>query len=232
LVSDHLSTPRFGYDDKKTQTWRWASDGFGLQAANDDVDGDGASVTLNMRFPGQYYDQESGLHYNWNRYYDPDSGRYPTSDPIGLTGGLNTYGYVRGNPLTRMDPDGLFDRGNYRIPNAVKPLTGVLLLNPFGAGVLLGSGVGALAAMTPNNSNNVVPFPSDTPAGQCSEDDEDGDDGCFEWLLLLKASYDQISQMSRLSPGAHFEILKKQHNQSVDTFCEVCPELCSQAPRF
>jgi RHS repeat-associated protein len=66
-----------------------------------------AGVQVNMRFPGQYYDQETNLHYNWNRYYDLSLGRYITSDPIGLQGGMNTYGYVMQNPIMLYDLLGL-----------------------------------------------------------------------------------------------------------------------------
>ena len=59
-----------------------------------------------MRFQGQWYDEESGLHYNFHRYYDPQTGRYISNDPIGLAGGFNTYGYVH-NPLAWADPFGL-----------------------------------------------------------------------------------------------------------------------------
>jgi len=107
ITTDHLGTPRLGTNDSQTIAWRWDSDAFNIRRPLNDPDGDGTQVNLLIGFPGQYYDGESGLFYNWNRYYDRLSGRYVTSDPIGLSGGLNTYGYVGGNPLSRLDKEGL-----------------------------------------------------------------------------------------------------------------------------
>lgn len=89
--------------------WQWRSSAFGEQAPDEDTDGDGVLTTVNLRFSGQYFDGETGFYYNYFRYYDPATGRYITSDPIGLAGGLNTYGYVGGNPINYFDPEGLRD---------------------------------------------------------------------------------------------------------------------------
>ncbi len=62
-------------------------------------------IENNLRFAGQYFDVETGLHYNWNRYYDPETGRYMRVDPVGE--GLNLYLYVQNNPLKYIDPRGL-----------------------------------------------------------------------------------------------------------------------------
>lgn len=69
-----------------------------------------SKIVYNLRAPGQYEDAETGLHYNYHRYYDPETGRYITPDPIGLKGGLNLYGYGEGNPLATCDVLGLANK--------------------------------------------------------------------------------------------------------------------------
>jgi len=105
--TDQLDTPRVISDPQGVTVWRWEGEPFGGTVADEDPDGVGVKFVFNGRFPGQYFDEETGLHYNYHRYYDPATGRYITSDPIGLKGGLNTYGYVRSNPLNLWDPYGL-----------------------------------------------------------------------------------------------------------------------------
>jgi RHS repeat-associated protein len=104
---DHLGTPRQARLNTGTAVWRWESDGYGNTLPNEDPDGNGQKTYVYLRFPGQYFDEESGLHYNWHRYYVPRLGRYLSSDPIGIEGGENTYGYVGGKPLRLTDSRGL-----------------------------------------------------------------------------------------------------------------------------
>jgi RHS repeat-associated protein len=107
VYTDHLNTPRAVTDTANTMRWTWHSEPFGSSLPNENPSGV-APFKLNLRFPGQYYDVESGLHYNYFRDYDPQTGRYVQSDPIGLAGGYNTYVYAHGGPLNEIDPSGLF----------------------------------------------------------------------------------------------------------------------------
>ncbi len=103
---DHLGTPRKVIDTRTDSAiWNWPilNNPFGEAAPNEGSDG----FVLNLRFPGQYYDDETGLHYNYFRDYEPGTGRYVESDPIGLRGGAATYAYVGSNSLSRADPKGL-----------------------------------------------------------------------------------------------------------------------------
>jgi RHS repeat-associated protein len=104
VYTDGLGTPRAmtGAGGKITLwTWPIRQNPFGERAAI------GMPDALNLRFPGQYYDDETGLHYNYFRDYEPGVGRYVQSDPIGLVGGIGTYVYVGGDPLATADATGL-----------------------------------------------------------------------------------------------------------------------------
>jgi RHS repeat-associated protein len=108
IHTDHLNTPRrITSPSNNAIVWRWDSEPFGTAAANQNPSGSGMPFVYNLRFPGQYYDAETGLNYNYHRDYDPGTGRYIQSDPLGLRGGVNTYAYVRGNPISLIDPWGL-----------------------------------------------------------------------------------------------------------------------------
>jgi RHS repeat-associated protein len=97
--------------------WQWQGEAFGHSLPDENPQGAGAFAN-NLRMPGQYFDAETGLFYNYFRDYDPSVGRYVQSDPIGLAGGVNTYGYVGGNPIGMMDPSGLLAiAGNWCGPN-------------------------------------------------------------------------------------------------------------------
>jgi RHS repeat-associated protein len=108
IHTDHLNTPRRITRRSTTDVvWSWESDPFGNTGPNENPSGLG-TFSFNLRFPGQYFDTETGLNQNYARDYDPAVGRYVESDPIGLTGGINTYAYTKNAPMMRIDPSGLF----------------------------------------------------------------------------------------------------------------------------
>jgi RHS repeat-associated protein len=98
--NDHLGTPQVLTDDTQTNAWKAVYTPFG------DAVPSIQAVDNPFRFPGQYYDQETGLHYNYFRYYNPQTGRYMTPDPIGLEGGINLFAYAANNPVNKSDPEG------------------------------------------------------------------------------------------------------------------------------
>ncbi|MBX3657122.1 MAG: hypothetical protein KF740_01680 [Ramlibacter sp.] len=124
IHTDHLGTPRLMTNEANQPVWQWPYSAFGnnkptgiLKATPNPK----AAITnqpvllkatapteMNLRFPGQYADDEAGSFYNYQRSYLASQGRYTQNDPIGLAGGINTYGYVGGNPLMYTDPTGEF----------------------------------------------------------------------------------------------------------------------------
>ena len=117
ITSDHLHTPRAISNAVGTVTWTWAPVSGNSTSGGSNVFGDrpaqatGAPFNtraFNLRLPGQYLDAESGLHYNYFRDYEPGTGRYFQSDPIGLQGGIATYTYAANAPTAVTDPFGLF----------------------------------------------------------------------------------------------------------------------------
>lgn len=121
IHTDHLGTPRRVTNENAELVWDANYTPFGK--ANVNV----AKIDMNLRLPGQYEDTETGTHYNYYRDYDPSTGRYLTSDPIGLQGGNNLYAYLDGNPLNSTDMLGLADDmsdANILVDGVEKPVAG------------------------------------------------------------------------------------------------------------
>jgi RHS repeat-associated protein len=139
---DHLSTPIQATDRSGNIVWSAKYSAFGKTTlTTPTATADKPVIESNLRFPGQVEDAETGLYYNWHRYYDPDIGRYVTADPIGLLGGVNLYRYVGGNPVNSIDPLGLDTISlstNVQLPAfLVEKINGVEGMSGFHSGVAI-----------------------------------------------------------------------------------------------
>ena len=144
--SDHLARPRKVLDATLTTQWDALNRAFDRSVRTNTLAGG-----LNIGFPGQYQDAESGLWQNWHRTYDAGIGRYTQSDPIGLAAGsFTTYGYVGGDPVGYVDPVGL-------CPVCVLPLIGGVTALDLGATAAIIVGGAALIDQMFSNSNRPPP---------------------------------------------------------------------------
>ena len=134
-VNDHLGTPQEIHDGRGQIVWAADISAYGKTRSylRREIDNP-------IRFPGQYYDAESGLHYNRHRYYDPMAARYINQDPLWLSGGWNQYAYVAGNPIIGIDPFGL-------APKCKTPPKCHCGMNPITKGLIVGATVGALVGI-------------------------------------------------------------------------------------
>jgi RHS repeat-associated protein len=225
LHTDHLGTPQLLTDASQQVVWQADYAPFGEATVTM------AEVDNPLRFPGQYFDPETGLHYNYFRDYDPSTGRYVESDPIGLISGLNTYAYVNGNPVRFADPSGLFfgDPAQWAVAaEAVSVATGVA------ASTIVASVAGVAAAVYPQAAgegsdqvpDNVVPIPGfsrEESRKQCPVDQPDGDDPCQNLLETLRKWWQLLGQATP-SPGliAADAKAKRAFNDAVDAYNTEC----------
>jgi RHS repeat-associated protein len=189
--SDQLNAPRvITRPSDSAIAWRWDTDPFGTVAPNQNPAGLGPFI-YNLRFPGQYYSPESGLNLNYFRDYDPQTGRYIESDPIGLDGGsYSTYTYVSSNPLSFVDFTGLSTAVANRAAGTltVTFLDGTTVTYPVGNNTVNPSGdpntvnsngpapSGTFPVQTPINTGNSVSYgPYFFPIGAVNPDGTPGD---------------------------------------------------------
>lgn len=101
MLTDHLERPIMMTDESRNVVWQASYLPFG------EVRSITGTATLNQRFPGQWYQLETGLAYNWHRHYDPSIGRYLQPDPLGMPDGPSRWAYAKNSPLMLTDREGL-----------------------------------------------------------------------------------------------------------------------------
>jgi RHS repeat-associated protein len=218
IHSDHLNTPRrISRASDNVVVWQWDSDPFGATSANEDADGNGISFTYALGFAGQYADSETSLRYNYFRDYDPQIGKYIESDPIGLSGGLNTYAYVASNPVQGIDSLGLMEedisggvRGGTVVCRGGK-LVGVVY-DELLTDVQIRCGIGACAQA--HEDNHVLVFKNSLPKNFCRT---------YEPELSVRLPERSMNQAEVLAYTEELSCLARRYND------KNCPVVCQRA---
>jgi RHS repeat-associated protein len=227
-----LNTPRLITNAANQTVWKLDNnDPFGANMPNENPVGLGV-FTFNLRFPGQYFDRETGLHYNRFRTYDPASGRYIESDPLGLAAGFNTYAYVSGNPLSRTDPLGLFDGSNVgaTLQKLLEPVAETAtknatnILRPLGAAL-------TLICFPGNGGQSSAAACADDPRQERKECRNDDDDACMKnQARLTKERNTLIDFIDLLARSGDIESLIALNNniinfnRAVSVHNKTCPK--------
>jgi RHS repeat-associated protein len=252
IHADHLGSPQKMTDAAQTLVWDAQFDPFGEEVS---ISGAAAHPT---RFPGQYADPETGFSYNYFRDYDPTIGRYVQSDPIGLRGGINTYLYVRANPLNRIDPTGqatskVIQEAWKRVAPYVIPIVIKLLLSeipnafcpidpgwrplpvpppllPGGDQSPMGTGSSGGGISGGTSTGTIAGTGAPIVDSQSTLIEEEDDIDCDEWFVGLIAMYQMILRMK--AEGRDTALLKRQFERSAALFFQNCPEYERRLPRF
>jgi RHS repeat-associated protein len=229
IHTDHLNTPtRITRHADNAVMWRWDRDPYGNGAPNEDAEANGQFVFFNLRFPGQQFDPETGLHYNYFRDYVPASGRYAQSDAIGLRGGINTYGYVSGNPVMSVDPRGLAESRprNPGVPY-VPGLFDIFFPNtPANDAWVDGASQAIDELLNPATSNNVIDFEKKRKEREKEKErDCPPDDGnsCFEEQARLNAVREMIRSNYRNTDILTYRTAVLMFNSEVTAHNTRCP---------
>jgi RHS repeat-associated protein len=159
--------------------------------------GESASESFNLRYPGQYFDKESNLHFNWMRSYSPNNGRYTQSDPIDLQGGWNKFVYASANPLSYTDPKGLFDDA-LPLPIAIPSAAALCAANPVACAGAGGYAVGTLIyPIIQGPLSRAIDYCMNSESTQedCPGQWRRAQNVCFEWMQELGDP--SISKMRR-----------------------------------
>jgi RHS repeat-associated protein len=181
IHSDHLNTPQKATDAAQNLAWDIVARPFGQTEQQT------FPPLSNLRFPGQYFDSENGLAQNWFRDYDPSTGRYVESDPIGPSGGINTYAYVAENPVAGIDLQGLQE---ILLPTIDQPWIEAPLDRPW------------IEIVPPKGPVDVAPVIPDTGSDTAAPNPDDPNDCCKGIRQQLKAHEQKLADFIA-NPAAH-----------------------------